>query len=414
MNSTELFEFWRRKILKSERNQKIYKIIMLVVLTAVITFIITTISLYKNIGNSNIKYIAADSSVLGQKIAYYKKIIDENYIYDIDEDKMTDSAIKGYFEGLGDQYSEFITKEEMEDYMADAPGKYVGIGIYITNNTETNQIVVLAPMKGSPAEEAGMKSGDVILKIDGEEYKGENLTEASNKLKAEEGTKVKLEILRDEKIIEVEVERKTIKVNHIESKVLQNDIGYIEITSFDEGCYKEFVENYNTLKEKNVKSLIIDLRNNGGGIVDEATDIADMFTNKGETLLITTGKDKKEELTKAKKDKEIDMPVVILVNENTASASEILTAAIKENAEDKAKVVGTKTYGKGVIQSIFTLRDGSGVKLTTNEYYTPKHNTINKVGIKPDYEVALPEGKSLYDIEQKEDTQLQKAIELLK
>lgn len=414
MNSTELFEFWRRKILKSERNQKIYKIIMLVVLTAVITFIITTISLYKNIGNSNIKYIAADSSVLGQKIAYYKKIIDENYIYDIDEDKMTDSAIKGYFEGLGDQYSEFITKEEMEDYMADATGKYVGIGIYITNNTETNQIVVLAPMKGSPAEEAGMKSGDVILKIDGEEYKGENLTEASNKLKAEEGTKVKLEILRDEKIIEVEVERKTIKVNHIESKVLQNDIGYIEITSFDEGCYKEFVENYNTLKEKNVKSLIIDLRNNGGGIVDEATDIADMFTNKGETLLITTGKDKKEELTKAKKDKEIDMPVVILVNENTASASEILTAAIKENAEDKAKVVGTKTYGKGVIQSIFTLRDGSGVKLTTNEYYTPKHNTINKVGIKPDYEVALPEGKSLYDIEQKEDTQLQKAIELLK
>lgn len=400
--------------MKSERNQKVYKIIMLVVLTSIITFIVTTIALYKTVGNSNIRYIPSDSTSIGQKIAYYKRFIDENYIYDIDEKTMLESAIKGYFEGLGDQYSEYITKEEMQDYMADATGKYVGIGIYITNDIQTNQIVVIMPMKGSPSEEAGIKSGDIILKIDGKEYKGENLTEASNKLKAEEGTKVKLEILRNEETLEIEVERRTIKVNHIESEVLENDIGYIQISTFDDGCYEEFMQNYNNIKEKNIKSLIIDLRNNGGGIVEEATNIADMFTDKGVTLLITTGKDKKEEITKAKKDKTIDIPVVILVNENTASASEILTAAIKENSEDTVKVVGTTTYGKGVIQSIFTLKDGSGIKLTTNEYYTPKHNTINKVGITPEYEIEFPEGESIYNIDKKEDTQLQKAIELLK
>ena len=396
-----------------ETNQKVYKIIMLVTLTIVITAMVTTIALYKTIGNQNIKYISADSTTIGQKIAYYKKFIQENYIYEINEEKMLESAIKGYFEGLGDQYSEYITKEEMQDYMADATGKYVGIGVYITNNTQTNQIVVIMPMKGSPSEEAGIKSGDVILKIDGEEYKGEELSKASNKLKAQEGTKVKLEILRGEERLEIEVERKTIKVNHIESKVLENNIGYIQISTFDDGCYKEFVENYNKIKEQNIKSLIIDLRNNGGGIVEEATNIADMFVNKGEKLLITTEKNNKEEVTKAKKEKEIEIPVVLLVNENTASASEILTAAIKENLEN-AKVVGTKTYGKGVIQSIFTLKDGSGIKLTTNEYYTPKHNTINKVGITPDYEIKLPQEESIYTKEEKDDVQLQKAIELLK
>lgn len=399
--------------MKSEKNQKIYKIVMLVILTAIITFIITTIALYRTIGNSNIKYIAADTSSISQKIQYYKKFIEENYIGEIDENEMLESAIKGYFQGLGDQYSEYITKEEMEDYMADATGKYVGIGVYIANNTETNQIIILAPMNGSPAEEAGLQSGDVILKIEGLEYKGDQLTEASNKLKAEEGTKVKIEILRDKEVLEVEVERRTIKVNHIESEILENNIGYMQISTFDDGCYEEFLTNYNSLKEKNIKSLIIDLRNNGGGIVEEAINISDMFVEKNKTLLITTGKKETEEITKSKKEKEIDIPVIILVNENTASASEILTAAIRENTAN-TKVVGTKTYGKGVIQSIFTLIDGSGVKLTTNEYYTPNHNTINKVGITPDYEVEFPKDESIYTIEQNKDTQLQKAIELLK
>ncbi len=401
--------------MKSERNQRIYKTIMLVLLTAVITFIVTTSVIYNNIGNSNTKYMLSNKTSLGNKFDYYKSFIEKHYIGEIDDEKMLESAIKGYFEGLGDPYSEFITKEEMQEYMADATGKYVGIGIYITSSTEKNQLLILAPMKGSPAEEAGLKSGDVILKIDGKEYTGEELTEATNVLKAEEGTKVKLEILRDEKTFEVEVERRTIKVSHIESSIKENNIGYMQISTFDEGCYKEFLENYNTLKESNIKGLIIDLRNNGGGIVDESIDIADMFTNKDDILLITIGKTgTKEDVTKAKQAKTINIPVVILVNENTASASEILTAAIKENNEDTVYIVGKNTYGKGIIQSIFTLNDGSGIKLTTNEYYTPKHNSIHKVGIKPDYEVDVPEGENAYTMTEENDAQLKKALEILK
>ena len=401
--------------MKEEKNQRIYKVVMLVILTVLITAIITTVAVYNALSNTNVKYIttSGDNSKISKTLQYYKSFIQEKYFGEMDEDKMLESAIKGYVEGLGDEYSEYITKEEMEDYMADATGKYVGIGVYISNNTKTNQIVVLAPMEGSPAEKAGIKSGDVISKVDGIEYKGEELSEASSKMKGEEGTKVKIEITRDEQKIELEVERKTIKVNHVEGKVLDNNIGYIQISTFDDGCYEEFKEKYNELSSQNIKSLIIDLRNNGGGIVEESINIADMMVDKDKTLLITAAKGGKEETTKSKTQKVIDMPIVFLVNEHTASASEILTVAVKENLEN-VKVVGTKTYGKGVIQSIFTLSDGSGIKLTTNEYYTPNHNTINKVGITPDYEIEFPSGESIYSIDEEKDPQLQKAIELLK
>ena len=186
--------------------------------------------------------------------------------------------------------------------MQDATGKYVGIGVYITSDTETNQIVVLMPMKGSPAEEAGIKSGDVITKVDGISYTGEELNEASSALKKEEGTKAQVEILRDGKLLNLEVERRQVKVNHVEAEVIENNIGYIEISSFDEGCYDEFKQRWEELKEKNVTSLIIDLRNNGGGIVDESTDIADMMVEKGKTLLITASKNEEEEITKAEKE----------------------------------------------------------------------------------------------------------------
>ncbi len=398
--------------MKTEKSNRIYKTIMLVLLTAIITFIITSISMYNVLGKKTIKTLTNSSSI-ESTFNNFKKFIEKKYIGTIDEEKMLESAIKGYVEGLDDEYSEYITKEEMKEYMEETNGKYVGIGVYISNNTQTNQIVVLMPMKGSPAEEAGMKSGDIITKIDGVEYKGEDLSKASNALKQEEGTKVKVEILRDNQTIELEIERKTIKINHVESDVINNSIGYIQISTFDDGCYDEFKQKIDELKTKNIKSLIIDLRNNGGGIVEEAINIADLFTTKNSTLLITTGKNTEEEITKAKKDKEIDMPIVILVNENTASASEILTAAIKENC-DKVTIVGKTTFGKGVIQTIFTLTDGSGLKLTTNEYYTPKRNKINKIGIKPDVEVDFPENESVYSIEKQKDTQLQKAIELLK
>lgn len=397
--------------MKSEKMQKIYKTIMLVILTAAITFIITTVVMYNNIGVGKTNYVVTDS--ISRTFQMFRNFIEKRYIGEIDETKMIESAIKGYVEGLGDQYSEYITKEEMEEYMEDATGKYVGIGVYIANNTKTNQIVVLMPVKDTPAEKAGIKSGDIITKVDGVSYTGEQLNEASNALKQKEGTNAKIEILRDGENLTLEVERKTIKIIHIESEVLENKIGYMQITTFDEGCYEEFKQKWEELKTQNVSSLIIDLRNNGGGMVDEATDIANMMVEKDKVLLITSGKNQEEEITKAKNNKEINIPIIMLVNENTASSSEILVAAAKEN-NDNVTIVGKNTYGKGVIQKIYSLTDGSGLKLTTNEYYTPNHNVINKIGIKPDIEVDFPEGESIYKIERSKDTQLQKAIELLK
>ena len=403
--------------MKSDKAQLIYKFIMAIAITAMVTFILTTIGVYNAIQNNGfigaVKTVSTKKSDIGDRIEYYKNFIEKYYIYDIDEEKMNEYAIKGYFAGLGDEYCEYITKEEMEDYMADTNGKYVGIGVYIAGDKQENKILVLGVIKGTPAEEVGIKPGDYILKVDGIEYTASQLSEVANNLKSEEGKKSKLEILRGEETLEIEVERRMVTVHHIDNKVLDNNIGYINIDSFDDGTYEEFMQNYEQLKEKNIKSLIIDLRNNGGGIVEEATNIADMFVEKGKTLLITKSKNTEEQLTLSQKDKQIDLPVVILVNGRTASASEILTIAIKENNENTTKVVGIKTYGKGVIQSIFTLKDKSGVKLTTEEYFSPNHNSINKVGISPDVEAELSNGNNIVAAED-QDTQLQKAVELLK
>ena len=397
--------------MKEEKLQRIYKSIMLIILTATVTFILTSVILYNNLGNITPTIIKVKSNsesnntnntnnnAILKTFQALHSFIEKNYIGEIDDNNLLESSIKGYVKGLNDEYSEYITKDEMQEYMEATTGNYVGIGVYIANDTKTNQIVVLLPMKGSPAEEAGMKAGDIITKVDGIAYTGEELSKASAALKSQEGTKAKVEILRGEDLLTLDIERRQIQVNRIESDVLENSIGYMQITSFDEGTYKDFKENWASLKEQNVKGLIIDLRNNGGGIVEEAINIADMFTNKDETILITTGKkDKDEKIEKAKNDKEIDIPVVVLVNEGTASASEILTAAIKGNNQN-TKIVGTVTYGKGVIQTIYTFSDGSGLKLTTNEYYTPNRNAINKVGITPDEVVTFPEGESMYTVQ---------------
>ena len=213
------------------------------------------------------------------------------------------------------------------------------------------------------------------------------------------------------KVIEIKTEN--VKINHIKTKVLDGTIGYIKMTTFDMGDTKEFEEKYNELKSKGIKSLIIDLRNNGGGIVDEALGIADDIIEKGKTTLITIDKDGKEEVKTSEKDPIINEKIVVLVNKNTASASEILVGILKDY--NKATVVGTTTFGKGIIQDLMSLTDGSGIKLTTSEYLTPNRNKINEVGITPDIEIELPDDiENIYSIEEKQDNQLQKAIDILK
>ena len=400
-----------------EKFQKIYKYIMIIAITALITFLITsiTVSNYYMSGKSNNVFVLGSSSenTSTTSINAIQSIIDKYYLGEQDKKQMNEGAIKGYVAGLGDPYSEYITSSEMEEYTTQLLGNYVGIGIYMIENEEYNMVQVLAPIVGSPAYEAGILPGDLIKSIDGVDYTASEMTAAANEIKGKEGTNVKLTIIRNNETIELELTRRTVITNPINSKLLENNIGYLEVTSFDQKTGAEFKQKFEELKQQGIKSLIIDLRNNGGGLVSEALEIADYITEKGETLLITVNKNGKEEKTKASQKPIVNMPVVVLTNENSASASEILAGALKDL--NKATIVGTKTYGKGVIQQILTLKDGSGLKLTIEEYFTPNKNKINKLGIEPDEVVELPESvKNPLLLERKDDTQLDKAIEILK
>ena len=402
--------------MEKEKKFTVYKTTMIVLISIFITFMITTISLYtyftKNPITVSVGSKNSNKSIANQ-LEQYREIIDKYYLGEVDEEKLEEGAIKGYIEGLGDPYTEYISKEDMDDYLDDTMGNYVGIGIYMIKNTDYDRIQVLSTIKGSPAEKVGIQAGDLIISVNGVEYKADDMTTASNNIKGEEGTKLTIEILRGTQNIKYEITREKVKVNQIEGKVLSNNIGYIQFSSFDETTAKDFKAKYEELAKKGIQSLIIDLRNNGGGIVDEALEIADYVAVKDSVLLYEVDKNDKETVRKAKTDPIINMPIIILTNENTASASEILAGALKDLG--KAKIVGTKTYGKGVIQQILKLNDGSGLKITIEEYQTPNRNKINKVGIEPDENVELPDSvENIFNVKESEDTQLQKAIEMLK
>ena len=404
--------------MEEKKRFKAYKIIMLIVLVAFVTFLLTSIGMYQYFQN-NSKFgntfvvSSSNNGDITSELSKYRSLIDKYFLGDVNEEKLKEGAIKGYIEGLDDQYTEYISKEDMKDYMDDTTGNFVGIGIYMVKDTDSNKVMVLSPIKGSPAEKAGILPGDLIISVDGIQYSADEMSVAANKIKGEEGSKVKVEILRGTETLNFELTRENITINPVEGKVLQNNIGYIKFSSFDEKTSEEFKTKYEELQKQGIKSLIIDLRNNGGGIVTEALNIADYVLEKDKVILYEVDKNEKEKIEKSKNDPIINMPIVILTNNNTASSSEILAGALKDH--EKAKIVGTKTYGKGVIQQLMTLPDGSGLKITAEEYLTPNRTKINKIGIQPDEEVKLPdELKNKLTIEEKDDTQLQKAIEILK
>ena len=400
--------------MEENKKYKVYKMLMIVALSVFITFMITSISLYTYFVENPVSISANNTNKdISSKLTKYREIIDKYFLGDVDDEKLEEGAIKGYIEGLGDPYTEYISKEDMDTYLDDTMGNFVGIGIYMIKNTQYDKIQVLSTIKGSPAEKVGIQAGDLIVSVDGVEYKASDMTVASNNIKGEAGTKVVVEILRGAETIKYEITREKVKVNQVEGKVISNNIGYIQFTSFDETTAEDFKAKYEELAKQNIKSLIIDLRNNGGGIVDQALEIADYMTDKDAVLLYEVDKNNKETVRKSKNDAIINMPIIILTNENTASASEILAGALKDLG--KAKTVGTTTYGKGVIQQILKLNDGSGIKITIEEYQTPNRNKIHKVGIEPDEKVELPESvQNSLSIKENEDTQLQKAIEMLK
>lgn len=380
-------------------------IILGVVLIIAVTSILTKYFLIKELfSQSGISYLTAKLSVVNEKI-------EANYLGDVDENKMYEYAIKGYVAGLGDKYAEYYTVDEMKAEQKENSGKFSGIGIYMTINSE-GKITIVGIYEDSGAEEAGLQEGDIIIGANGVKYDLSNYEEFSNVLKGEDGTSVNIQVLRENQELNIEVVRKTINIKSVKSKMIDN-IGYMRIVTFNENTAEEFEIEYKNLKNQNCKGLIIDLRSNGGGIVSEAIKVADYIVDKGNCLMITSNRQNKEHKEIAKKNPIVDIPVVCIVNESTASASEILTASLREN--NRCKVVGKKSYGKGVIQAVYLLSDGSGLKFTTEEYFSPNHNKINKVGITPDIDISLSEeSKKMKEIPIENDEQLQEAIKQLK
>ena len=392
-----------------EKRNNIYKTVMLIVVTALVTFLITAIGVsnyYEKtkigvdkvfIKNSNV------SSNLETKIKSIRKYLDDRFYGEFpEEEKLINYAVKGYVQGLGDEYTEYLTKEEYEELMTTVIGNYVGIGVYMAQD-RNGDVVVLLTFEDSPAKKAGLKTGDIIKKVNGEECTGMDLNLVASKVKGEEGTKVNLEIQREKEIFDVELERETVTIDPIKSEELEGNIGYIHLYSFDENTSQEFEKILDELMEKNIKSLIIDLRDNGGGIVSEAEKIADLLMPKDKIIMREQAKNAEEKIIKTKNDSKIgSIKVIILENENTASASEILIGALQENKI--ATVIGTKSYGKGVMQEIVPMEDGGALKVTIEEFKTPDGNAIDKKGVEPNIEV---EDNS----ETEEDEQLQKAIE---
>lgn len=386
--------------MKNNKFLKIIAVVLLVITTAFVTRMIT------------IRQVLSSNENFG-KVIVLEKYLRENYLYnkDIKDENLEAGLLKGLVAGLGDPYSQYLTAEEMAKLSETTTGKFQGIGVIISPD-EDGTVTVISPIKGSPADRAGIESGDKILKINGKDFSAEKINEASKEMRGEKGTSVKILLLKKKnlKTEEVEIKREEIKIDSIIKDKI-GDLGYIGITMFDEETGKDFVKALNELTSEGVKGIIFDMRGNPGGVVDAAVEIGDAILPK--TSFVTL-KDNKGEVVQDYKldDSYNDIKMVVLVNEGSASASEILAGAIRDL--DRAKIIGKKTYGKGVVQNVMSLPGGDGLKLTTSEYFTPSGKSINKKGIVPDIEVDLPDDVEGIGIDYKDtDTQLQKAIEVI-
>ncbi len=346
-----------------------------------------------------------------KKLDMLEALIDLYYLGEADEEDLVEGVYGGLVEGLGDPYSVYYTQEELDAMLETASGTYVGIGVTVTQDVETGQITLLNPTEGGPADLAGVKSEDILLEVDGEAVTGQDLNAVVSRIKGEEGTAVTLTVQRGASRLELEAVRATIETQTVSYEMLDGQIGYLYILEFDEVTTAQFTEALAALENEGMEKLIIDLRDNPGGNVQVVCDILDRILPEG-LIVYTEDKYGEREEYWSDADNYLDCPLAVLINENSASASEIFAGAVKDYGA--ATLVGTRSYGKGVVQSILDLGDGTAVKLTVSKYYTPNGNNIDGVGIEPDVEVEIPEEAYLdYVITFEEDAQLQTAIELL-
>ncbi len=374
------------------------------IVPVLIIAVLVNILVYRNMTSKRIE-VSKDTAAKINKIV---ELIDDKYLFDYEKGDIETAIIKAYVSGLGDPYSEYYTEEEFEQIGQSAAGSYCGVGVYVTYDENGRGIKILQVIEGGPAEDAGLEEGDIITAIDGNAIELDDFDMATSPLAGEEGTKVTVTILRNGKEKDYELTRSVIKQNYVKSGMLDNNIGYVYLAQFTASSVEQFENAVEELKKNGAESIIFDLRDNPGGVLNGAVSILDYLLPEG---LIAYVEDKYGNRTDYKSTDgtdELDIPCVVLVNENSASASELFTGALKDRGY--ATVVGKKTFGKGIVQSLFSLGDGSGLKITVERYFTPNGVCIHGTGIEPDIEVEYDEDKFNED---GTDTQLEAAIEYL-
>ena len=346
-----------------------------------------------------------------EKITEILTLIESKYAGEVSVDDLIDGAVDGIFSKIDDPYTRYLTKEEFDEEVGITGTSYGGIGIHVSLDSKTKQAVIIGVMNGTPAAKAGLRSGDIITKVDDVNITKENFNTATDYIRGEKDTKVYIEVLSKGTKKTFTITRENIEANNISTELLDGNIGYIRIYEFGKDIYSQFKNEYDELiKQKKVKGLIIDVRNNPGGFVTDTVKIADILCKEG-VIMEEVAKDGSKKVYKSDKSG-IEVPLVILANENSASAAEILSGAVKDLKA--GRIVGKNTFGKGIVQSIIPLSSGAGVSITTAKYYTASGEEIHEVGIKPDVEVEQNKDfDNEYIIDTKNDYQLKKGIEVI-
>lgn len=337
-----------------------------------------------------------------QRLGEMEKFLKDNYYLDVTDSAIETGLYRGLFSSVEDPYTVYYTKDEFTQVTDEAHGDNSGIGVVMQNNSD-NLIEIINVVENAPAESVGIKKGDILVSVDGEEFDGSQVSEAATKARGEAGTEVKITVYRNGKTLDFDITRANFVNPSVSSEMMDGNIGYIAVTTFNDNTAEDFRAALDELEDNNAKGLVIDVRNNVGGIVTQGVEIADMLLDKSEIAYAENNK--KERETYKTSDGKTSLPYVLLVNENSASTSEILAVGIKENKG--GPLVGTTTYGKGLIQKLQQFDAGDGVRITIMQYYSASGKPINKVGVEPDYQVEM-------DSDSKEDVQLNKAISLLK
>lgn len=369
----------------------------------------------ENAGQQN----GPDMAKIGPKLGYIQQLIDRYYLFLDDEESEPEDPVewmyRGYVYSLGDPYSTYYTAEEYSSVQESNEGEYCGIGVQVSQNVYTGVITVVKVFKGTPAEQAGMLPGDVITGVGDVNVEGMDLSLlVSDYIKGEEGTEVSVTVYREstDDYVDMTMKRAIVQNPTVEYSMLDKKIGYISVSTFEEVTGEQFKKAYDDLESKGMKGMILDLRNNGGGVVTAAKDISDYLLPDGDTIVSFKGKGVPDSSYEAEDGHQASVPIVVLVNEQSASAAEVVTGALKDNGV--ARILGTKTFGKGIAQGIFSIPDGSAVKLTTSYYYVPSGECIHGKGIEPDLEVELKdELKNKIEIPKEDDNQLQAAVSVL-